>query len=358
MKLSPVIAELITERIKDSLTLRLGETFAARVLEVRDRMLLLKLEGGTVIQTRLIADLDFKRGQDIVLQVKGIGEGRIVLAVAGPEGDRISQIESFNVEAGTRAALEDTGIIVKMVENGLPVTPNNTETIQRAIKHICYLLDKAVLSAEHLPPVDIDLVNAPLGELVKWLIGAGEGTPINRPAADGNQKLSLLMAELPGVEAEDVIKLTKHGMRISLANIVLAKNLRENKGFPDILLKLLFKQAGLKEERADEGASKARHPLSRTGGDEHPVERGANEANKRMEGKRPTVEPVDIKLLLESIKTAGKARPYQRAAAELLAQRTVLLEEALAGQTFSIFTFLFRQEPCGCIIRSDRNRGG
>ena len=149
MELSPVIAELITERIKDSLTLRLGETFAARVLEVRDRMLLLKLEGGTVIQTRLIADLDFKRGQDIVLQVKGIGEGRIVLAVAGPEGDRISQIESFNVEAGTRAALEDTGIIVKMVENACRYS-NNTRPYK---SYKTYLLSVGQGgAAEHLPP--------------------------------------------------------------------------------------------------------------------------------------------------------------------------------------------------------------
>lgn len=328
MELDPVIVKLITQRTKESPDLKVGEIFAARIMEIRDRTLLLMLKSGRVLQTKLLADLEICKDQIIKLQVKGIGEERIELEIVSSKGYHLSTTESIKGEYSTCTAIEDTGIIYKMMENGLPVTPGSIEAVKRAVKHISYLLDNALLSTEYLPPADIDLLNAPLGELVRWLLGPKEEVPIGQQAADSIQKLSLLLAELPGVEAEDVIKLIKCGLRLNLTNVVLAKNLRENKGFPDILLKLIFKQARLKEEQAE------------------------------TESKRPTVEPVDIKVLLESIEKAGKATPRQRAAAELLAQRTELLDKVTDGQNLCVFPFLFKGELCGCIIRNSKGRSG
>jgi hypothetical protein len=369
MDLYPVMPEIMAERITGAIPIRAGELLAARVLHIEGEMLQLMLESGAVLKTRLLADLTLQKGEELVLQVKGVRDGSIEMSVAYRKQSAVEKPENNTGEYGARKSTGEMSIIEKLVENRLPVTPESIKEVQRALKQIYFLRDNFTRTAKTLPTECT--IDVPIDKIVRWLAGR-KNTAAGQTAAEGEaataeeakvgrdteelEKSYLLMEELTEVEAEDVIKLKKFGLRLSLQNLVLSKNLRENKGFPGILLKTFFDKAGIEKEAqftkketiktTPESESKGTEKALKDGGSDQVLYRRAQKA-----------EPVDIKVLLKKVIWDEKALPSQRVAAELLEQRAFLLDQALSGQDLCIFPFMFDGRVFECLVKGGKQKG-
>jgi hypothetical protein len=370
MDLYPVLPEIMTERISGAIPMKAGELLAARVLRIKGETMHIMLENGAVLKTRLLVDLKFQRGEELVLQVKGIRDGKIEMAVAFRKQPVAEESENHTGKYGVGKDDGEIHIIEKLIQNNLPVTPDSIKEIQRALKHIYFLRDNFTPALE--VPAKVRDIDAPIEEMVRWLAGEKQGAAARQGAAAvegdeaglakaardtaGQEKYSLLMEELMGIETEDVVKLKKYGLKLSLQNLALSKNLRENKGFPGILLKTFFdeKEAAKKVPvPSKEGIIATPEKEGKASGKALEYEKG-EQVNLRSGDK---AEPVDIKVLLERVISDEKALPRQRVAAELLAQRVLLLEQALAGQDLCVFPFMLDGRIFECMVKGEKQRG-
>jgi hypothetical protein len=356
MNLNPIMPDLMTERIKDALPLKVGELLAARVLQVEGRLFYLLLADGTVLRAGLRADVELQQGEETVFQVKSIKEGRIELSVVTGERGEPDAIKSVEVGYRSRADHEDAGIIFKLLERGLPVTPENIKEIKRAAKLLAFILKNNALVAKGQPiPEGEDLIHQPIERLVKWLVGSKQQDSVG--GLDGkHQKLLLILEELAGVEVEDIVTLKKFGLEITPGSLVLAKNLRENKGFSGILLKSIYEEPGSRDiVQMPSGQPKAEEEMAFWDAAKGRREDGKGFEAQNRDGSK--AEPVDIKNFLKGIIENSEAAPRQRAAVELLMERSCFLEEVLSGRNIFVFPFLFDGQIYECWIRVNQGNG-
>ena len=356
VNLNPINPELMTERIMDTLPLKVGELLAARVLQVEGRLFYLLLADGTLLRARLNAELELPQGEEMIFQVKSITEGRIELSVV--TGEKGVPDASKNTEAGyrIRADREDAGIICKLLERGLPAAPENIKEIKSAVSLLSFILKNSALVERGLKiSREEDLIHQPIDRLVKWLVGSEQPDSIEGLDAQ-HQKLMLILEELAGVEVEDIITLMRFGLKITPGNLMLAKNLRENKGFPGILLKSIYEEP--------ESMDKTQRPNGQPKAEEETAfweaAKGRREDRKgpgaqNLAGSK--AEPVDLKNLLKGIIESNRAAPRQRAAAELLMERVRFLEEVLSDRNLLVFPFLFDGQISECWIRVSQGNG-
>jgi hypothetical protein len=356
MNLNPIMPDLMTERIKDAMPLKVGELLAARVLQAEGRLYYLLLADGTVLRARLNAELELPQGEEIVFQVKSVTEGRIELSAVTGERGVPDASESVEVGNQGRADREDAGIICKLLERGLPVTPDIIKEIKSTISLLTLILKNSELAAKGQPVSQPeDLIHRPIDRLVKWLVGSKQQDSVE--GLDGqHQKLMLILEELAGVEVEDIITLKKFGLEITPGSLVLAKNLRENKGFPGILLKSIYEEPGSRDitQRPD-GQPKAEGETAFWD-----AARGRREVRKGFEAQDRAysrAEPVDLNSLLKGVIESNRAAPRQRAAAELLMERARFLEEVLSGRNLFVFPFLFDGRISECWVRVNQRNG-
>ena len=356
MNLNPIMPDLMTERIKDAMPLKVGELLAARVLQAEGRLYYLLLADGTVLKARLKADLKLRQGEETVFQVKSITEGRIELSVVTGKKGAPDAAKSTGAGYLSRTDQEDADIITKLLERGLPVTLENINEIKRAVKLLAFILKNNALVAKS-PPISQgdDLIHQPVERLVKWLVGSKQQDSVG--GLDGkHQKLLLILEELAGVEVEDIVTLKKFGLKITPWDLMLAKNLRENKGFPAILLKSIYEEPGSED--------KTKKPDGQPKAEEETVlwdaAKGRREEGKGFEAQDRAglrAEPVDLKILLKGMVKNDSAAPRQRAAAELLMERACFLEEVLSGRNIFVLPFLFDGEISECWIRAGQRDG-
>ncbi len=353
MELKAVIAELITKPAENKPLLRVGEILVAKILEVKEKNLLLLMADGTTVKTRLLADLDIKTGQDIKLQVKGISEERIELSLSSDENKIPAPWYGFSEKYGVWPSFEHGDIIDMMIQEGLPVTFKNIEAVQRALKHVRFISANAVSPLDTLTSMRRDPVTMPIGELAKWFFDTREGTICG--GTTECEKLKILLDELVEMDIKDIIHLVKHRLKINLANLIFVKNLRENKGFPDVLLKLLYKEVTPKVLDQSEKPHVLSSVNSTSKGEliEEAVTERALLKRGRIPDKPPRVELVNIKQLLTRSKGIKQNHLRLQAARELLLQRATLLERLLANQNICIVPFLFEKEFKSCIIRGN-----
>jgi hypothetical protein len=356
VNLNPINPEPMTERIMDTLPLKVGELLAARVLQVEGRLFYLLLADGTLLRARLNAELELPQGEEMIFQVKSITEGRIELSVV--TGEKGVPDASKNTEAGyrIRADREDAGIICKLLERGLPAAPENIKEVKSKLTLLTLILKNSALAAKG-PPISQgeDLIHQPIDRLVNWLIGSKQQE--SNEGLDGRyQKLLLILEELAGVEVEDIITLMRFGLKITPGSLILAKNLRENKGFPGILLKSIYEEPG--------SGDITQKPIEQPGAEEETAfcdtAKGTREHRMRSEAQNrdgPKAEPLDLKNLLKGIIENNRAAPRQRAAAELLVERIYFLEEVLSGRNIFVFPFLFDGKISECWIRVNQGNG-
>ncbi len=356
MNLNPIMPDLMTERIKDAMPLKVGDLLAARVLQAEGRLYYLLLADGTVLRARLNAELELRQREEMVFQVKSVTEGRIELSAV--TGERRVPDASESMEAGdqSRADREDAGIICKLLERGLPVTPDNIKEIKSTVSLLTLILKNSELAAKGQPVSQPeDLIHRPIDRLVKWLVGPKQQDSVE--GLDGqHQELMLILEELAGVEVEDIITLKKFGLEITPGSLVLAKNLRENKGFPGILLKSIYEEPGSRDitQRPD-GQTKAEEETAFWD-----AAKGRREDRKGFEAQDRAglrAEPVDLKSLLKGVIESNRAAPRQRAAAELLMERAHFLEEVLSGRNLFVFPFLFDGRISECWVRVNQGNG-
>lgn len=356
MNLNPITPDLKTERIKDALPLKVGELLTARVLQVEGRLFFLLLADGTVLRARLRADLKLQQGEEMVFQVKSIKEGRIELSVVTGERGEPDAIKSVEVGYRSRADHEDADIILKLLERGLPVTPENIKEIKGAVTQLAFILKNSALVAKG-PPISRgeNLIHQPIDRLVKWMVGSKQQDSIGELDAQ-HQKLMLILEELAGAEVEDIITLKRFGLKITPGNLMLAKNLRENKGFPVILLKSIYEKPGDRDRtQRPDGQTKAEEEIGFY--DAVKVRREDRKGSDAQDRAGSRAEPVDLKNLLKGMVENDRAAPRQRAAAELLMERAHFLEEVLSGRNIFVFPFLFDGRISECWIRVSQRNG-
>ncbi|MGI6697960.1 MAG: flagellar hook-length control protein FliK [Clostridia bacterium] len=356
VNLNPINPELMTERIMDTLPLKVGELLAARVLQVEGRLFYLLLADGTLLRARLNAELELQQGEEMVFQVKSITEGRIELSVVTDEKGVNDASKSTEAGYRIRADREDAGIICKLLERGLPAAPENIKEIKSAVSLLSFILKNSALVERGLKiSREEDLIHQPIDRLVKWLVGSEQPDSIEGLDAQ-HQKLMLILEELAGVEVEDIITLMRFGLKITPGNLMLAKNLRENKGFPGILLKSIYEEP--------ESMDKTQRPNGQPKAEEETAfweaAKGRREDRKgpgaqNLAGSK--AEPVDLKNLLKGIIESNRAAPRQRAAAELLMERVRFLEEVLSDRNLLVFPFLFDGQISECWIRVSQGNG-
>ena len=356
VNLNPINPELMTERIMDTLPLKVGELLAARVLQVEGRLFYLLLADGTLLRARLNAELELQQGEEMVFQVKSITEGRIELSVVTDEKGVNDASKSTEAGYRIRADREDAGIICKLLERGLPAAPENIKEIKSAVSLLSFILKNSALVERGLKiSREEDLIHQPIDRLVKWLVGSEQPDSIEGLDAQ-HQKLMLILEELAGVEVEDIITLMRLGLKITPGNLMLAKNLRENKGFPGILLKSIYEEP--------ESMDKTQRPNGQPKAEEETAfweaAKGRREDRKgpgaqNLAGSK--AEPVDLKNLLKGIIESNRAAPRQRAAAELLMERVRFLEEVLSDRNLLVFPFLFDGQISECWIRVSQGNG-
>lgn len=215
VNLNPINPELMTERIMDTLPLKVGELLAARVLQVEGRLFYLLLADGTLLRARLNAELELQQGEEMVFQVKSITEGRIELSVVTDEKGVNDASKSTEAGYRIRADREDAGIICKLLERGLPAAPENIKEIKSAVSLLSFILKNSALVERGLKiSREEDLIHQPIDRLVKWLVGSEQPDSIEGLDAQ-HQKLMLILEELAGVEVEDIITLMRFGLKIT-----------------------------------------------------------------------------------------------------------------------------------------------
>ncbi len=381
MRMSPVMLELIAKNITDIPPLKAGEILAARVLRIEGEMLLLLLSNKTVLHSKLVADVELRQGQEITLIVKNIKDGRIELTIASEQKPGLSNVENApdknNIQIRRESVpiaqklMENTAdknniqisresihIVEKLAENGLPVTAKTLDGIQRAVKHIVYLQDNMALIARNPIPAEWDVINTSLDQIVKWMVFVKEDTGqgyVETEKTIEQEKLLLLMEELTGSAPEDIIKLRKFGLKQTPYNLIMAKNLRENKGFLDILLKLFYGNRDREGRTDNRPAPQSPGWIKYEENGNKPGSKAFMTDNITVEDAKSEIKPIDITRLLESTLREGKDNPRLKAAAELLTQKTAFLNKSLASQNQCIFPFLFDGQVSECIIR--RNKG-
>ncbi|NLZ91122.1 MAG: flagellar hook-length control protein FliK, partial [Clostridiales bacterium] len=238
----------------------------------------------------------------------------------------------------------------------LPAAPENIKEIKSAVSLLSFILKNSALVERGLKiSREEDLIHQPIDRLVKWLVGSEQPDSIEGLDAQ-HQKLMLILEELAGVEVEDIITLMRFGLKITPGNLMLAKNLRENKGFPGILLKSIYEEP--------ESMDKTQRPNGQPKAEEETAfweaAKGRREDRKgpgaqNLAGSK--AEPVDLKNLLKGIIESNRAAPRQRAAAELLMERVRFLEEVLSDRNLLVFPFLFDGQISECWIRVSQGNG-
>lgn len=331
MKLRPVVSEISIETIKGTPNFRVGDVFTAKVLKVQDRMLFFLLDNGTIVQTKLQTDFYTNRGQNITLQVKEITKEKIELSIMFDEGGSVGGGDYDKVVPYIYDNLKDTVIVDRLIANGVPVTPENIERVEKTIKYISYISDNDPLTPWPFLPEESRPFDLTLTELIGYSLNE-KGRGFSERNVSG-EMFSLLVDELAEINIEDIIKLIKHGSKVNLSNLILIKNLRENKGFPDILLKLLYREADTVEKYYKD------------------------KTIKNEKSGIPEIELIDIKLLLETASKEKKDPLPKKAAAILLTQRAILLERALTEYNLCILPFLFKKGFYGCMVKEQRGKG-
>ncbi len=373
MELKSITAEFITKAMDNISFPGVGDIFEAEILKAEDKDLLLLLADSRTIRARILADLDLKAGQIVKLQVKEIAGTRIELTLFAEEDRAFEPRLGLGEKYGIWPYTGDKAIIHEMVQRGLPVTSENAETVQRTLKHIHFILHRAAPPLDSSIPAPLDAIDMPIDELAKWFFDGFKGKAYGDVTEC--EKFSMLLGDLTKVDVKDIINLVKHGFKINLTNLVLVKNLRENKGFPEALLKFLYGKTD--DMRISRGKQQNTDPLrdSNEGDDgrkakmfsrdvspgdilpRKPTAKGTSFKREIVGDRPPRLKPVNIKNILNKAKEIKGNNPRQWAAKELLLQRAALLEEILRDQNICILHFLLGEEFKSCFIKKDRGKG-
>ncbi len=366
MELKPVTLEFKTQNFTQALPLKVGEFINARIVQIKDQMLLLMVNNNTLIQSRLAQDLKLQPGQELVLQVRGIKADEIVLGIASVQDYKESVYKSISREYGIVLDKESISIIEKLTENGMPATADRIKEVQKAVKSVKYLVENLGLVETYPIPADWTVKKTALDEIVKWMVLNKEEPPAKTPGpaekSVESEKFLILMKEFDRIIPEDIIRLKKFTLEITPNNIILAKNLRENKGFLDILLKILYGNGELEDTGSTEDK---RYQNLRQGMNWEEKTEVSHIRNAKGHGSR--IKPVDIFELLVKISEQerserGKAlehkwaAPGLKAAAQLVSEKLIFLNKALENQNYCIFPFLFNQQVHECIIGINRKK--
>lgn len=368
MEIRPAALELYTKNFDEVPPLKVGDLISVRIMEIKDRTVMLLIDNSIQIKTRLDRDLKLQPGQDMVLQVKSIKPDRIELSIAFVKNGRQNIFREIFPEYGMKADEESVSTAEKLIENGLPVSPDSIREVLKAEKSIRYLAENSSILKEYMIPKNLSIKETTLDEIVKWIVDVKKAPAHkNQDSARESverEKLGLLIREFDRVTTDDIVKLKKFSPDISPHNLVLAKNMRENKGFLETLLKILFENARL--ERTEKNEYNKAAPRTKQ---ESAVQNGHKDGATGAREYGNEIKPVNVSELIERAAAGERAEglvkstdskgpnPVIKAAAQLLMERTALLDQAFLDQNCCVFPFIFRGEVYECIVGFGKRKG-
>lgn len=228
----PGVYQVNTKRNREKLTFELGEKFLARIVDIGEEDILLKLLDGWKFPAKLKNPLDYMPNGLVKFQVDGFEDGQLILKLIQEQISHHGNndgIEEFLKNSNMNLSKEDYSILKEMIKHEIPLTKENISYVKN--------MDNLMQKIHNEEYVD--------NFIYKYISSKG----ITLDSTEGNEIKNLLKGffnSLEKLDLEDILILYENNIDISKENIDGFVNVF--KGSKDIFTLLKGLQSkGLKE---------------------------------------------------------------------------------------------------------------
>lgn len=201
----PGVYQVNTKRNREKLNFELGEKFLARIIDVGEEEILLKLLDGWKFPAKLKNPLDYMPNGLVKFEVDGFEDGKLILKLIQEQlsqhGDK-DGIEEFLKNNNMNLNKEDYSLLREMIKHEIPLTKENITYM----KNMDNLMNK-IHSEEYTENF-----------IYKYISSKG----ISVDSAEGNEIKDLLrgfFSSLEKLDLEDILILYENNIDISKENI-------------------------------------------------------------------------------------------------------------------------------------------
>lgn len=201
----PGVYQVNTKRNREKLNFELGEKFLARIIDVGEEEILLKLLDGWKFPAKLKNPLDYMPNGLVKFEVDGFEDGKLILKLIQEQlsqhGDK-DGIEEFLKNNNMNLNKEDYSLLKEMIKHEIPLTKENITYM----KNMDNLMNK-IHSEEYMENF-----------IYKYISSKG----ISVDSAEGNEIKDLLrgfFSSLEKLDLEDILILYENNIDISKENI-------------------------------------------------------------------------------------------------------------------------------------------
>ncbi|WP_035292105.1 hypothetical protein [Clostridium sp. KNHs214] len=201
----PGVYQVNTKRNREKLNFELGEKFLARIIDVGEEEILLKLLDGWKFPAKLKNPLDYMPNGLVKFEVDGFEDGKLILKLIQEQlsqhGDK-DGIEEFLKNNNMNLNKEDYSLLREMIKHEIPLTKENITYM----KNMDNLMNK-IHSEEYMENF-----------IYKYISSKG----ISVDSAEGNEIKDLLrgfFSSLEKLDLEDILILYENNIDISKENI-------------------------------------------------------------------------------------------------------------------------------------------
>lgn len=326
MRINPeALQVLINTGLNEITPLKQGQVLNAQVERIKDEMVLLLLNSKIPLKSRMLGKIPLEEGQVINLEVKKVSGNEITLAIVREEKYNEQEFGVNSRRPNAVLAGDTQDIEEVFIKNGPTETAKSAGEAKAVMDKVRYVFENVEKLAGFKSGSCWGVLKATINEMVDFINGNGQNTRENARAFE-SASIKDILAELVDAKPEDVIRLIKLNRELTPLNLILAKNIRENKGFLKPLLKVLYES----EKTLDL--------------------KGQTPSNPDLGSAKKGLERIELPELLTKFLQESDAESKTGTVLQFICEKAYQIGKTLRAQNCFLIPFLFNGEPEEALI--------